>query len=378
MGASGARASLCQRAAATRQAPASPDFVYPRSSPVIVCCCSCVEPWPCIPFRGLSRSLASLTPSASGIAQTPDIHIQGSTTTMVRGQLTEDEIAWRDRQPWLEEHGYMLRPRYRQDWKPSWEGTTKSHLSCEDGRMLRHPHIIDATRILDGALVTLKMIEHSVHPYEVEIARMFCEEPMKSDPRNHCVQILEVLQDPIEQDISIIIMPILKAYHRPRFDTVGEAVDFFRQTLEGLQFIHQHRIAHRDISMLNVMMDPLPLYPKLYHPTDDTMTRDFSRSVRPYTRTERPTRYYFIDFGLSRKYGPEDEHPLELPIFGGDKTVPEFQDDGYDKASDPFATDIYYLGNRFREEFLKVASVHCSVWPYANIDIDVLGARILE
>ncbi|TFY58213.1 hypothetical protein EVJ58_g6553 [Rhodofomes roseus] len=38
---------------------------------------------------------------------------------------------------------------------------------------------------------------------------------------------------------------------------------------------------------------------------------------------------------------------------GGDKTVPEFQGDGYDKASDPFATDVYYLGNRFREEFLK-------------------------
>jgi len=275
---------------------------------------------------------------------------------MVRGQLSEDELAWRDRQPWLEEHGYMLRPRYRQDWKPSWEGTTKSHLSCEDGRMLRHPHIIDSTRISDGALVTLKMIEHSVHPYEVEIARMFCEEPIKSDPRNHCVQILEVLQDPIEQDVSIIIMPILKAYHKPHFDTVGEAVDFFHQALEGLQFMHKHRVAHRDISLLNVMMDPLPLYPKLYHPTDDTMTRDFSKRVRPYTRTERPTRYYFIDFGLSRKYGPEDDHPLELPIFGGDKTVPEFQADGYDKASDPFATDIYYLGNRFREEFLKMYS----------------------
>jgi len=28
---------------------------------------------------------------------------------------------WRAHQPWLEQCGYLLRPRYRQDWVPSWE-----------------------------------------------------------------------------------------------------------------------------------------------------------------------------------------------------------------------------------------------------------------
>ena len=36
------------------------------------------------------------------------------------GQLNEDEVWWRDHQPWLQERGYMLRPRYRPDWVPSW------------------------------------------------------------------------------------------------------------------------------------------------------------------------------------------------------------------------------------------------------------------
>lgn len=34
------------------------------------------------------------------------------------GELIEYERYWRDRQPWLQEHGYMLRPRYRPGWEP--------------------------------------------------------------------------------------------------------------------------------------------------------------------------------------------------------------------------------------------------------------------
>ncbi|TFY51142.1 hypothetical protein EVJ58_g10718 [Rhodofomes roseus] len=49
--------------------------------------------------------------------------------------------------------------------------------------------------------------------------------------------------------------------------------------------------------------------------------------------------------------------PVELPVLGGDKTVPEYQGDGYKKASDPFVADIYYLGNRFREELLKYSGL---------------------
>lgn len=102
------------------------------------------------------------------------------------------------------------------------------------------------------------------------------------------------------------------------------------------------------------MMDPVPLYPALYHPTDDTKSRDFRRSVRPYSRTERPTRYYYVDFGLSRKYNPSDNTPRELPIIGGYKNVPEFQGEGYDVASDPLATDIFYLGYLFQDRLIQV------------------------
>jgi hypothetical protein len=50
-------------------------------------------------------------------------------------------------------------------------------------------------------------------------------------------------------------------------------------------------------------------------------------------------------------YDPKDETPLELLICGGAKTVPEFQEEDYDKLGDPFATHIYYLGNMIKENF---------------------------
>lgn len=33
-------------------------------------------------------------------------------------RLEPGEIVWRDLQPWLEQQGYLLRPRYRVGWVP--------------------------------------------------------------------------------------------------------------------------------------------------------------------------------------------------------------------------------------------------------------------
>jgi hypothetical protein len=110
----------------------------------------------------------------------------------------------------------------------------------------------------------------------------------------------------------------------------------------------------RDISILNVMMDG-SMYPDSWHPCDrDQMRDNFLVPAKRFSRSERPPKYYFIDFGLSRRYDPEDKAPLEVPIRGGDKTVPEFQKDIH-KPRNPFLTDIYYAGNLIRLGVMKVS-----------------------
>ncbi|EMD33657.1 hypothetical protein CERSUDRAFT_159893 [Gelatoporia subvermispora B] len=268
-------------------------------------------------------------------------------------ELGGPEIYWRDRQTWLQEKGYILRPRYTSDWQPSWKGTKKDWFDCEDAFPVTNPFLMDATRISDKKVVMLKKIPQSVHPYEVEIGRFFSSEALASDPRNHCVPIVEVFQDPFDVDILIVVMPLLRLHDEPPFETVGEIVDFVQQIFEGLLFMHEHHVAHRDIMVLNVMMDPDPMFPHGFHPRFPDKTRDYRGRAKYYSRTEKPTRYYFIDFGHSRRYRKEDLPPQEMPIRGGDKTVPEFQGDGYDRPSNPFPTDVYYIGNLIRTCYLQ-------------------------
>ena len=99
------------------------------------------------------------------------------------------------------------------------------------------------------------------------------------------------------------------------------------------------------------MMDPSKIFPRSYHPSAINKSRDFSGSAKHLTRTQRPPKYYLIDFGISRHY-PHNGSPLEEPIRGGDKTVPEFRD--LYQPCNPFPTDIYYIGNMVRGEFLQV------------------------
>lgn len=112
-------------------------------------------------------------------------------------------------------------------------------------------------------------------------------------------------------------------------------------------------VVQSDITLLNVMMDPAPLYSDIPHPIHSEMSYDFKRKVRQYTRTDHPTRYYYIDFGLSVKFAPGEETVSPINI-GGDRSVPEFENES--GMYNPFQADIYTLGNLIREDFMKVSA----------------------
>src|ERR1700685_161412 len=72
--------------------------------------------------------------------------------------------------------------------------------------------IIDAMRMADGEIVTLKKIDKSIHPYEADIALYFSSEPQRSDPHNHCVPIYEVLSVPNDPDKIILVTPMFRKF----------------------------------------------------------------------------------------------------------------------------------------------------------------------
>ncbi|KAH9941283.1 uncharacterized protein BXZ73DRAFT_88426 [Epithele typhae] len=264
--------------------------------------------------------------------------------------LYTPEIRWRDHQHWLEERGYILRPRLRHGWVPSWKGTKQSWLFCEDGASIIGPWV-DATRISDGAIVVLKRISKNSFPHEVEISRMFSVEPLASDPRNHCVPVYEVMQSPLDDDIVFIVIPFLRPFEKPPFRTVGEALECMRQLIQGLHLMHEHRLAHRQDN--NVMMSPVPFLSEMPHPCFPKKSYDFRRRIKYTTRTAARPKYYFIDFGISYIYPKDCVAPRAPPLRLGILTVPEFQGSGQDKLHDPFPVDIYCLGELFRSIFTE-------------------------
>jgi hypothetical protein len=97
------------------------------------------------------------------------------------------------------------------------------------------------------------------------------------------------------------------------------------------------------------MLDPSEMYPDGFHPVKIDRSRDFKGAAKAYTRTQRPPIYYFIDLGLSRQY--TSRNVTDVGLRGGDKSAPEHKSG---RRCNPFHTDIYYIGNLVREEFINV------------------------
>ncbi|KAG5351585.1 hypothetical protein C0989_005741 [Termitomyces sp. Mn162] len=264
------------------------------------------------------------------------------------GQLIPAELFWRKHCQYLKDHGYTLRPRYQPDWRPSWLDTSKRWTECEDG-VVATGSLMDASRA-DGTLVMLKAIHLVRSPDEIPVGKLLSSERLAS-PRNSCIPYLEVIDPPEGSEKAFLVLPLLLGIERAPFQTIGEVVEFFRQIFEGLEFMHEHNIAHEDCKYNNIMADSQHLFDAPPHPFLTFMKRDFTgRPSIVASRTIKPVKYYLIDFDLSKEYPPGAPR-LEEPPWGGDKTVPEhLLPDA--PPCDPFPVDVYCLGNCIRQHFL--------------------------
>ncbi|KAH9851111.1 kinase-like domain-containing protein [Lenzites betulinus] len=268
--------------------------------------------------------------------------------------LTSAEKIWRDKQPYLIARGYSLRPRYSRDWEPSWSGTNIDPHYCEDSIVSTTVNVIDA-RSSGGELVAIKRL--ITQSQEIEIAQFVTA---TKHPHNHCVPMLDSFPDPEDPNWFFIVMPYLRLFNNPEFELVGEVVEFIRQMLEGLEFLHSNSIAHRDISILNIMMDGRPLYPQGHHPVRHMYSADALNLVTPLRRIDHRIEYFYIDFGLSVRF-PPGASPLVLGYIGRGKNVPEIS---ATVPWDAYKADVCALGNVFHKAFLQVRTTTLS--PSAN------------
>ncbi|KAG8724769.1 hypothetical protein FRC09_014405 [Ceratobasidium sp. 395] len=282
-------------------------------------------------------------------------------------ERTPAEKRWVSYQPYLLSKGYNLRPRYRQDWVPSWRITGQQPYECEDKGDTLALNVLDAIRVKDNNRVAIKILipspEDRNGAEEVKILEHFSSDVLKGDKENHVVPCLDTFPIPDVPGGMFIVTPLLSKYDRPQFWDLSDVHDFLEQIFEGLEYIHKHNIAHCDIASPNIMMDAHPLYEEPFHPFHQFRSLDGKRLLYPrYLRSQRPVRYYYIDFGYARWFS-DDEVPRTVVGWRAREQTPE-QVEGL--PYDPFKADIYQLGAIIRRDLIPNISTLEFLLPLAR------------
>lgn len=98
---------------------------------------------------------------------------------------------------------------------------------------------MDAVRASDGQYVALKRVIDRRQREEVEVMQYLNTEPLRSDPRNNAVHLFEVLDVPAtdrDEAERIVVMPLLRPWDDPWFETFGEVIAFLTQMFEVILF----------------------------------------------------------------------------------------------------------------------------------------------
>ncbi|KAH7888240.1 kinase-like domain-containing protein [Phlebopus sp. FC_14] len=252
---------------------------------------------------------------------------------------------WSVEYDYLKGRGYTLRPRYHPKWTlPPGD----PDIGREDRILQINPYCLDAARA-DGTQVYIKKVVKEKHPTEAEIAQFLSSSSLLSNSHNHTVPVIDSFAHSTEPEVLYLVMPLLRPFDEPSFTTIKESIDFVDQTLQGLAFMHEHNIAHRDCSAQNIMMDARDLYPNGWHPLAPRLTRDGKYWVTPQkNRSDANIRYFFIDFGLSTRFAPGEPH-----FVVGAKGAAPAPELSREIPYNPFKLDVYLLGKVFQEHICE-------------------------
>ncbi|KAJ6498044.1 hypothetical protein C8R47DRAFT_1112658 [Mycena vitilis] len=248
-----------------------------------------------------------------------------------------NEQFWIHYQQFLLSRGYQLRPRFRPGWVPSWtlpgSNFDPERFNIRDFEDAVHEgrrNVLDAIRVSDGVKVVLKRVQ--IRTPEIALGIYLNSAELLQHPHNRT------------------------EFGMPIFRQLQEAVEAMRQFLQGLKFMHDHNVAHRDACAGNMVMDATRAIPGGYHFSQPWTENGVDFGVYWRARSfVSPVEYYFIDFGLSDYCPDGPEATRDVGVFGQDKTVPEFSDT---VSYNPFKVDIYQLGNVFMDLLKKYPAMH--------------------
>lgn len=97
-------------------------------------------------------------------------------------------------------------------------------------------------------------------------------------------------------------------------------------------------------------MDASEMFPQGFHPIYQGNGPDGFSRLRSRPRSLVKVKYYFIDYGISSVFTPGQPR-LVTGLDGRDRDVPELSDV---TPYDPFAVDVFLIGNMIKKALLEV------------------------
>ncbi|KAJ7616429.1 hypothetical protein FB45DRAFT_757199, partial [Roridomyces roridus] len=202
---------------------------------------------------------------------------------------------------------------------------------------------VDATRISDGSRVFIK----KCLPEEADMYRKYASEPLASHPKNHCIPLIDAITVPGEAKLNLVVMPFCDGLDVPQvqFHTVGEAVDFFSQMCEGVQFMHKYHDYLGCVSHRKGLTDLTDVYRYIDRAH---VLKEATPNPELRNRTQHLVRYYLAGFELSGTQHPSDG-PRRTNATRGDPEMflPEFR--SKNAPYHPFAVDVFLLARMMSE-----------------------------
>ncbi|KDR84956.1 hypothetical protein GALMADRAFT_204580 [Galerina marginata CBS 339.88] len=155
---------------------------------------------------------------------------------------------------------------------------------------------------------------------------------LREDPWNSAPHILRAVE---RDDKVYLCMQRLSEYNQPPLVNVAHYIDFFRQVLEGLSFLHEQRVVGLNCaSPSSYMMDSSSA-----SQTPAPTASDDESTSHPFDRSAYPVRYYFVDFTQATRIPLESLFPSSSPATPSG----ELQT----RATCPFKRDVQGCGSLF-------------------------------
>lgn len=165
-------------------------------------------------------------------------------------EYSEIELPWLAVSEFLERSGYLLRPRYRKGRIPSWKlpenigtysgieednirlpdtvsGKWDARIMQDSSSALQWGMGIDAIQLSTNRMVWI--VRKDAHDVDVEAFKIL---HTPSSPEDHIVPVLDVLQQDEDDSLRYFVLPFLRPFDDPPFETVGDAIDYVDQIME--------------------------------------------------------------------------------------------------------------------------------------------------